>query len=95
MYIVFIRMSGESYCVRLGSLLLYLCDFIQALINSLVCCFLSQLFFVCFVLFVVFRCVTFSTWTVMHCLDFRHCLILQLVIYFPQFCAQLPLSSSA
>ena len=36
MYLVFTRMPGESYRRRLSSLLLYLCDVFQALINSLV-----------------------------------------------------------
>ena len=37
MYLVFTGMPGESYCRRLRSLLLYLCDVFRALINSLVC----------------------------------------------------------
>ena len=37
MYLVFIRVQGESYRRRLGSLLLCLCDVFRALINSLVC----------------------------------------------------------
>ena len=37
MYLVFTRMPSESYCRRLGSLLLYLCYVFRALINSLVC----------------------------------------------------------
>ena len=37
MYFVFTRMPGESYRRRLGSLLLYLCDVLRAVINSLVC----------------------------------------------------------
>ena len=36
MYLVFIRMPGESYRRRLRSLLLCLCDVFQVLINSLV-----------------------------------------------------------
>ena len=36
MYLVFIRMPGESYCRRLRSLLLSLCYVFRALINSLV-----------------------------------------------------------
>ena len=36
-YLVFTRMPHESYCSRLRSLLLYLCDVFQTLINSLVC----------------------------------------------------------
>ena len=36
-YLVFTRMSGESYRRRLMSLLLYLCYIIRALINSLIC----------------------------------------------------------
>ena len=36
MYLVFTRMSGESYRRRLRSLLLCLCDVFLALINSLV-----------------------------------------------------------
>ena len=37
MYLVFTRMPGESYRKQLRSLLLCLCDFVLALINSLVC----------------------------------------------------------
>ena len=37
MYLVFTRMPGESYRRWLRSSLLYLCDVIRALINSLVC----------------------------------------------------------
>ena len=37
MYLVFTRMPDESYCMRLRSLLLYLCYVFQALINSLAC----------------------------------------------------------
>ena len=37
MYRVFICMPGESYPVRLRSLLLYLCDVFRALINSPLC----------------------------------------------------------
>ena len=37
MYPVFTGMPGESYCRRLRSLLLCLCDVFRALINSLVC----------------------------------------------------------
>ena len=37
MYPVFIRVPGESYRWRLGSLLLCLCDVFRVLINSLVC----------------------------------------------------------
>ena len=37
MYLVFIRMPGESYCKRLKSLLLHLRYVFRALINSLVC----------------------------------------------------------
>ena len=40
MYLVFIRMPGESYCRRLRSLL-YLCYVFRALINSLVCWFFT------------------------------------------------------
>ena len=36
MYLVFTHMAGESYCRRLKSLLLCLCDVFLALINSLV-----------------------------------------------------------
>ena len=36
MYLVFTRMPGESYCRRLRSLLLCLCDVFRAQINSLV-----------------------------------------------------------
>ena len=36
MYLVFTRISGESYRRRLSSLLLHLCDVFRALINSLV-----------------------------------------------------------
>ena len=39
MYLVFTRMVGESYHRQLRSLLLYLHDIFQALINSLVCWF--------------------------------------------------------
>ena len=42
MYLVFIRMPGESYHRQLRSLLLCLCDVFQVLISSLVCCFLSM-----------------------------------------------------
>ena len=38
MYLVFTRMSGETCCRRLRSLLLCLCDAFPALINSLACC---------------------------------------------------------
>jgi len=41
MYLVFTRLSGESYSRRLRSLLLYLWYVFRALINSPVCCFLS------------------------------------------------------
>ena len=37
LYLVFTRMSAESYRRRLGSLLFYLCDVFRVLINSLVC----------------------------------------------------------
>ena len=37
MYLAFARMPGESYRMRLRSLLLCLCDVFRALINSLVC----------------------------------------------------------
>ena len=37
MYLVFIRVPGESYRRRLRSLLLCLCDDFPGLINSLVC----------------------------------------------------------
>ena len=37
MYLVFIRMPGESYRRQLRSLFLGLCDVFRALINSLVC----------------------------------------------------------
>ena len=37
MYLAFTRMPGESYCRRLRSLLLCLCDVFRELINSLVC----------------------------------------------------------
>ena len=37
MFLVFIRMPGESYRERLMSLLLFLCDGFGVLINSLVC----------------------------------------------------------
>ena len=37
MYLVFTRMPGETYRRRPGSLMLHLCDVIQALITSLVC----------------------------------------------------------
>ena len=37
MYLVLIRMPGESYCRRLKSLLLCSCVVFRALINSLVC----------------------------------------------------------
>ena len=37
MYLVFKRMSDESYSRRPRSLLLYLCYVFRALINSLVC----------------------------------------------------------
>ena len=37
-YLVFTRMPVESYCTRLGSLLLCSCDIFRALINSLFCC---------------------------------------------------------
>ena len=39
MYLVFTHLPGESYCRRLGSLLLYLCYVFRALINSLVSSF--------------------------------------------------------
>ena len=39
MYLVFTRMSGESYRWRLRSLLLHLCHVLRTLINSLVCDF--------------------------------------------------------
>ena len=39
MHFVFIRMSGERYRRPLRSLLLYLCDVFQSLINPMVCCF--------------------------------------------------------
>ena len=42
MYLVFTRMLGESYPRRLRSVLLCLCDVFRALINSLVCCFLTE-----------------------------------------------------
>ena len=35
MYLVIIRMPGESYCRRLSSLLLYLCYVFRVLITSL------------------------------------------------------------
>ena len=35
MYLAFTCMPGESYRMRLGSLLLYSCDILRALINSL------------------------------------------------------------
>ena len=41
-YLVFTRMSGESYCRRLMSLLLRLSDVFRALINSLVYWFISE-----------------------------------------------------
>ena len=41
MYLVFTRMLRESYCRRLRSLLLSLCDVFRTLINSLVCGFLG------------------------------------------------------
>ena len=37
MYLVFTRMPGESYPIRLGSLLLNLCYVLRALITSSVC----------------------------------------------------------
>ena len=40
MYLVFARMSGESYSRGLKSLLLCLCDMFRGLINSFVCCLL-------------------------------------------------------
>ena len=39
MFLVFTHMPGESYCRWLRSLLLYLCDVYQELINSFVCWF--------------------------------------------------------
>ena len=36
MYLVFTRMTGDSYRMQLRSLLLYLCDVFRARINSLV-----------------------------------------------------------
>ena len=36
-YLVFVRMSGESYRRRLRSLLLCLCDIFRALMSSIVC----------------------------------------------------------
>ena len=42
MYLVFTRMSGESYRRRLWSLLLRLCDVFRARINSLVCWFCTS-----------------------------------------------------
>ena len=42
MYLVFIRMPGESYHWHFWSLLLYLCTIVRALINSLVCWFLAD-----------------------------------------------------
>ena len=39
MHLVFTRVSGETNRRRLGSLLLYLCYVVRALINSLVCRF--------------------------------------------------------
>ena len=42
MYLVFTRMPGERYRRRLGSLLLCLCDFFPALINSLACGFCTS-----------------------------------------------------
>ena len=37
MYLVFTHMLGESYCRRLRSFLLRLCDIFRVLVNSLVC----------------------------------------------------------
>ena len=48
MYLVFIRMPGESYCRRLGSLLLYLCYVYWVLINFLVCWFCTSVLGLCF-----------------------------------------------
>ena len=45
MYLLFTRMPCESYCRRLRSLLLFLCDVFRALINFLVCWFLRIVFF--------------------------------------------------
>ena len=42
MYLVFTRMPGESYCRRLRSLLLCLCDVFRMLINSLICWFCTS-----------------------------------------------------
>ena len=42
MYLVFTRMTGETYRMRLRSLLLCLCDVFRALINSLVCRFCTS-----------------------------------------------------
>ena len=42
MYLVFTRMPGESYRMRLRSLLFCLCDVFRALINSLVCWFFNR-----------------------------------------------------
>ena len=41
-YLVFIRMSGDSHQRRLWPLLLCLCDVFRALINSLVCCMFTE-----------------------------------------------------
>ena len=51
MYLVFTRMPGESYRRRLGSLLLHSCYVFRALINSLVCWFLTETGFSCCFLF--------------------------------------------
>ena len=42
MYLVITRMPGESYRTRLGSLLLYLCYVVWALINTLMCWFCTS-----------------------------------------------------
>ena len=42
MHLVFTRMPGESYCRRLRSLLLCLCDVFRTLINSLICWFCTS-----------------------------------------------------
>ena len=39
LYLVFTHMPGETYCMRIRSLLLYLCYAFRALSNSLARCF--------------------------------------------------------
>ena len=58
MYLVFTRMPGESYCRRLRSLLLCLCDVFRTLINSLICWFCTSALGL--VLFQIYMLVSYS-----------------------------------